>query len=246
MTTAHPPLVAFLPGNGHVDARLDPARAAIDGLSDAQRFRMASCAVPTDLERFEDALSAVEEATRGADLIYATGIGGLVALALRARGAAPQPTILQAPVLWGLESRRFPKLMRLPLMPRALVLALRQGWVQRRFMRKHFRAPLRPDMRAAFFGGYRDASAFARWFEWLTPELLRSLERELAARPDWTADLEAWWGTHDHVVTPEELRITEAALGATIPLRTFDDWGHYPMIDDPGPWVREVAAALPR
>ena len=38
--------------------------------------------------------------------------------------------------------------------------------------------------------------------------------------------------------------MTERALGHTFPLETFSDWGHYPMIDDPVGWAREVARAL--
>jgi pimeloyl-ACP methyl ester carboxylesterase len=238
------PLVAFVPGNGHVDARLDPARAAVARLEPAERFALRSVDYGAHAT-FDALLDSVAAQLEGADLIYATGIGGLVLLALRARGGARAGrTVLQGPVLWGLETRRFPRLMRLPGMPRLLVLALRLPPIRRRFERRHFVRPLDPSLRAAFFGGYRDPAAFARWFAWLTPDLLRRLEAEIAGDRDVVRGVEAWWGERDHVVTPEELARTERALGLPIPLRTFEAWGHYPMIDAPDEWAREVSRAL--
>ena len=53
-----------------------------------------------------------------------------------------------------------------------------------------------------------------------------------------------WWGDQDHVVTVEELRLTERRLAVTFPLRRFPEWGHYPMIDRPSEWTAEVARVL--
>ena len=235
-------VVAFLPGNGHVDARLSFAREKAQTLEAGFELRSVDYGAAAD---FESLLDSVEAQVSGADLVYATGIGGLVYLALRARGAPTgQRAILQGPVLWGLETRTFPKLMRLPLMPRALTLAISTGIIQRRFMRKHFTRPLTPEFQSVFFGGYGDARAFQRWFAWLTPQLLRDLEGALHRRADRLSGVTAWWGGRDHVVGLEELRRTEAALGLEIPVREFPAWGHYPMIDEPLEWVTEVAVAL--
>lgn len=235
-------VVAFLPGNGHVDARLSFAREKAQRLATGFELRSVDYGAASS---FDSLLDSVEEQVSGADLAYATGIGGLVYLALRARGALlDQRAVLQGPVLWGLETRTFPRLMRLPLMPRALTFAIARSAIQRRFMAKHFIRPLTPEFQRVFFGGYRDARAFERWFAWLTPGLLRRLERELRGRADRLEDVTAWWGGEDHVVGLEELRRTEAALDLEIPLREFRDWGHYPMIDEPAEWVGEVANAL--
>ena len=236
--------VGLLPGNGHVDARLAPARAAVERLAPDARFDLESVGYG-EHGTFDALLDDVRDRLDGVDLVYGTGIGGLVAVALRARGdLAGVPVVLQGPVLWGLETRRFPRVMRLPGMPRLLVLALSLGPVQRRFERKHFERPLEEPLRTAFFGGYRDAGAFARWFAWLTPDLLRRLEADLRGRPPLLDGVEAWWGSLDHVVGPEELARTESALGVSIPMRSFPAWGHYPMIDAPDEWVREVSLAL--
>ena len=235
-------VVAFLPGNGHVDARLSFAREKAQRLEDGFELRSVDYGAAAD---FDALLDSVEEQVRDATLVYATGIGGLVYLALRALGAlADQRAILQGPVLWGLETRTFPKLMRLPLMPRALTLAISTDVIQRRFMRKHFTQPLTPEFQKVFFGGYGDAGAFERWFAWLTPQLLRDLEAALRGRADRLEGVTAWWGGLDHVVGLDELRRTEAALDLTIPVREFPTWGHYPMIDEPAEWAAEVAGAL--
>ena len=199
------PTVAFLPGNGHVEERLERARAAVAARPAGERFRIVTAAPNTGASSFDAMLDEVAAAVEGADLCHATGIGGLVLVALRARGLSAVPAILQGPVLWGLELRTFPKIMRLPLMPRALTLALRTPLAQRRFVSKHFRAAHPPEFLRAFFGGYRDARAFERWFEWLTPSLLRELEAQLGGEDGQArlADLTVWWGAHDHVVTTE-------------------------------------------
>jgi hypothetical protein len=240
------PSVLFLGGNGHSPARLAGARAVLE------RFR------PFDLEEVAypraaswDSLLAgvsrqVDERPPGSDLrlAYATGVGALVALALRATARLPVPLVVQGGVLWGLETRLFPRLMRIPPLPRLLAIALRTGVARRRFAARHFRTSHPPDVLDAFFDGYRDADAFTAWFGWLRPPLLRSLEREIAGRPRALEGVEAWWGARDSVVGPGEWRATERALARRLPLRVFAGWGHYPMLDDPGGWVEEVGRAV--
>lgn len=242
MSASMTSIVGFLPGNGHVDARLNPAREMAQLLANGFELRGVDYGRASS---WPELLESVRDSIDGVDLVYATGIGGLVYLALRANGELlRQKAILQGPVLWGLKTRTFPKLMRLPLMPRALVAALSTGWVQRRFVRKHFLTPPSPEFQKAFFDGYRDARAFERWFAWLTPALLRDLETKLRGHEERLAGITAWWGGQDHVVGLEELRLTEVALGCALPVVEFPEWGHYPMIDDPARWSEEVALAL--
>jgi hypothetical protein len=254
-----PPRVLFLGGNGHTTERLAPARAAIADLAAAGQiapFDLLDVAYPgfedrpraADLEAF---LAALERfltpyAAGGArTLIYATGIGGLLALCLRERGEfLTVPLLQQAPVLWGLERRWMPRLLRLGLAQVLLQRLFAVTWFQRRFARKQFLRPPSDDVRRAFFAGYARCPASADFFAWLTPALLRRLERSFAVRPDRLQHITVWWGEQDHVVNLQELRWTEQALRVSWPLRTFPHWAHYPMIDAPHDWVKELHDAL--
>jgi hypothetical protein len=249
--------VLFLGGNGHCTARLDPARDAL-----ARRIACGSAPFALDEVRypgFEDrphspsfdafldevARQVEDAAARGRVLVYATGIGGLFLLCLRECGRpADVPFVLQAPVLWGLERRWMPRLMRLGfarlLLRRLFAVGPFQAW----FVRRQFERPPAAALRRAFFDGYGRCAAAADFFDWLTPPLLRRLELGLRGRPERLGRITVWWGGRDRVVTLRELAWTEQALGVRWPLRTFPAWGHYPMIDDPDGWVKELSRAL--
>lgn len=174
------------------------------------------------------------------------GIGGLLALCLRARGELVEtPLILQGPILWGLERRWMPKLMRLRPAQAALLRIFAAAPFQRRFVRKYFVRQPAPATVAAFFDGYARCSAAPDFFAWLNPALLRALEREFAARPAALERIHVWWGGRDRVVTLRELDWTQQALGTADrwPLRVFSDWGHYPMIDEPERWSKALSKA---
>lgn len=243
------PRVLFLGGNGHTPARLVPAREALE-----RRHGEAVALLDVPLAGFGgrsrarsygDFLDQLEQqaARLGSEMegttLYATGVGGLYALGLRARGRiARTPLILQGPVLWGLEQRLFPRLMRaVPGAPALLQRLFRLPAVQRRFVGKHLLRPLADREREAFFEGYRQASSFGDLFAWLTPGHLRELEHTFAEHPGRLERIAFWWGERDTVVGPGELASTERALGRSFPLRRFPTWGHYPMLDDPEGWV---------
>lgn len=267
MTGPHPsraaPRVIFLGGNGHAAARLDPARRALARLAEpGARPPLTLFDVPYPgfegrprAGSLDELLASVAESVRastgdgderaGRALLYATGIGGLLALCLRARGElAGVPLLLQAPVLWGLEHRLMPRVMRMGLAQLALRRAFASPLFQARFARKHFRAPPPPELRARFFEGYARCGALPDFFAWLTPALLRRLEADFAARPEALRQIAIWWGERDTVVPARELAWTEAALGVRWPARRFAAWGHYPMIDDPPGWVRALSDAV--
>jgi len=225
----------FFGGNGHCAARLAPARALGLEITDVAYPGFEGRPGAATYEEF---LTAIVEQTNQPGLVYATGIGGLFALSLRARGALMQPIILQGAVLWGLERRWLPKLMRVPGMAGLAQRLFLTRPFQRRFCRRHLRAPP-PD---GFFQGYRDCAAFGDFFRWLTPALLRDLETRLAgARLQRIA---AWWGGRDRVVDLKELQRTQLALKSDWPLRLFPGWGHYPMIDEPKDWVEKLRDVL--
>ncbi len=243
-------VLIFLGGNGHCQARLGPARAALARAGSP--FALVEPPLPgfegrpqaPGFEPFLDSIAAFLATTRTAHpgrlLLYGTGIGGLLALCLRARGwCLDVPLLLQAPVLWGLERRLMPRLMRLGLarLLRPLFAWRRfQGW----FIGRQFLAPLPPQLRAEFFRGYERCTAAGDFFAWLTPALLRRLEADFRRRPEALERVACWWGERDRVVDLRELAWTQAALGTSWPVRTFAHWGHYPMIDDPQGWVEAL------
>ncbi len=178
-------------------------------------------------------------------LVYATGIGALFAVTLRARRRlGAHPLVLQGPVLWGLERRWRPRIARAglaPLIPRLF------AWpsFQRDFVRRHFVTTPTDTARAGFFDGYARCAAVADLFRWCGPSWLRDVEKTIARDPGTLDSIEVWWAGRDRVVDASERRWTERALGLRWPERTFAAWGHYPMIDDPEGWVRAVAATVP-
>lgn len=241
--------VLFFGGNGHCAARLAPARAqaAKEGtfeLADVEYPGFEGRPRPRDLAAFLDGVAAsVQGRGRAAPATraYATGIGALVALELRARGALDVPLVLQGPVLWGLESRWMPRLARAGLAP-LLGHALRTPAFLRAAWRRHFLQPMPADRWRELVDGYRRCAITNDLFRWLDPAFLHALRARLMAQPALMERIEVWIGDGDRVVGLAEVRATERALGVTWPCRTFPGWGHYPMIDDPEGWVQALAA----
>ena len=244
--------VLFLGGNGHCAARLAPARCLrppfqlIEVPYPGFEGRPRAATLEVFLERISPHLASQgPPATGGSGVVYATGIGGLLALCLRARGAGGDwPIILQGPVLWGLKHRLMPRLMRLApaqaLVGRVFSLPL----FRRRFVRRYFTRPPSSEGQDAFFDGYAQCAALPDFFRWLTPALLRDLEARFTAHPERLTNIRVWWGGQDRVVGLPELRWTEKALHTTFPLRIFPDWGHYPMLDDPQGWVNALTEVM--
>lgn len=245
---AAPSRVLFFGGNGHCAARLAAARRFLLGEIVLDEVPYPGFEGRPRVASFEDFLERITDGS-GPDpaLVYGTGIGGLLALCLRARGELMSaPLLLQAPVLWGLEHRWMPRLMRFGLAQAALLRVFATEAFQRRFVRGYFTHPPAPETAAAFFDGYARCSAAPDLFAWLTPSLLRSLERDLVARPGALEDVRVWWGGRDRVVDLQELEWTKAALGIgdLWPVRVFPDWGHYPQIDEPEAWARALTNAV--
>jgi hypothetical protein len=253
------PTVLFFGGNGHAAVRLRAARQALAEMADAGTvapFEIVEVPYPGFEGRPRAArpaafLDALEKAVRqtAADpdvLVYATGIGALFAVTLRAAGSLGRgPIVLQGPVLWGLERRLLPRLARAGLAP-VLVRLFSSRAFRRHFVRRYFMAAPPAEIREGFFAGYEQCPAAADLFRWCGPSWLRDVERMVSEQPQSLDGIDFWWGARDRVVGPAEQRWTEDALGRRWAERTFADWGHYPMIDDPRGWVRALAEARTR
>ena len=235
------PRVLFFGGNGHCVVRLGGARAV---LARVPSFDLVDVPYPgfegrpaaPDLEAFLEAARP----PIAPHLAYGTGIGALVVLGLRARGhLGGCPVVLQGPVLWGLERRWMPRLVGGGLWP---LLQPLFAWppFRRHFVSRYFVTPPAPDVERGFFEGYRACAGAPRLFRWFRPPVLRDLEGRFRASPARLRDVTVWWGGRDRVVGPSEQGWAEDALGVRWPARTFPEWGHYPMIDDPEGWVTAV------
>jgi hypothetical protein len=235
----------------HASARLDLARAALakrpgaPALVDVPYPGFEGRRRASTRDEFLDDLAAF---CRGHTAVaaYASGVGALIALALRARGElAGVPLIFQGPVLWGLETRIFPRLLRLvPTAQGLLKWSFGRRSFREHFARKYFRRPMGEEEKRRFFEGYDRCDAFGDFFGWFTPRWLRELERRFAAHPESLRGVTVWLGGRDRVVDAGEVQATEKALGARWPVVRFPEWGHYPMIDEPEEWADALCEAL--
>ncbi len=243
-----PARVLFLGGNGHCAARLAAARRFLPSWIALEEVPYPGFEGRPRAASFTDFHGRItDDHGPVPTLVYGTGIGGLLALCLRARGELiGTPLLLQTPVLWGLERRWMPRVMRFKPAQAALLRVFATAVFQKQFIRKYFTHPPDPETAAAFFDGYARCRAAPDLFAWLTPALLRILERDLAARPGALEKVQIWWGGQDRVVGLQELEWTRAALGIgdRWPVRIFPDWGHYPQIDEPEAWARALTDAV--
>jgi hypothetical protein len=244
-------VVWFFGGNGHSSVRLEAARRALARRPDAPHLVEVPYPGFEGRRRAESLEAFLTEVAgfcraRAAEAVgsYATGIGALVALGLRARGELPHPLIFQGPVLWGLERRMFPALMRSRLARKLLRWTLSHPWCQGWFARGLFLRPPDRATRGRFFEGYARCQAFDDLFAWLTPAWLRVLESQLSERPEALGEVTVWTGGRDHVVGMKELHATERALGVHWPVVEFPHWGHYPMVDVPEEWASALCHAV--
>ena len=241
--------VLHLGGNGHAAVRLDRARAALERsggptLVDVPYPGFEGRPPARSLDEFLAAVGGFSRESRPIGVI-ASGIGSLIALSLRARGELIEtPMIFQGPVLWGLEHRWFPTLMRPGLARRLLKWAFTVPAIQDRFLRKHFLTTVDGPTRARFFAGYADCAAFGDFFDWFTPRWLRTLEAASRDRPEALGRITVWLGGRDHVVGPAEVEATRRALGIDWPVVNFPGWGHYPAIDSPEEWAKALRHAV--
>ena len=241
-------------GNGHNASRIGPARAALDRPAGGESIRLVDVPYPgfegrpraRSLDDFFGAVAdAIATGPKSPRAAYASGIGALIALGVRARGGlAEVPLLFQGPVLWGLEQRTFPRLMRWKLPRMMLAGAFRTAPFRRHFARTQFVRPPDPAFLDRFFDGYARCAAFDDFFLWFTPDFLRDLELRFAEDPGATGDVRVWLGGRDRVVGAAEVEATGRALGVRWPVEVFPDWGHYPMIDAPEEWARALRDAL--
>jgi len=238
----------FLGGLGHALCRLAPARMAarIFGFDVKEVLYPGFEGRPptADMEQFIDSVDAQVEIYRLSHkprLIAATGFGTLILLALRARGRFEGiPCVFLGAVPWqtarAIGGRRD--------LSAALRARLRDPDAQARYIARHFMRPLAPDAARGFFSGFATCDIQEDLFEWLSPGWIADLEGRLAARPGALEGIQVWLGAHDTLIANSQLDAAESDLGAKWPRVEFEDWGHYPYLDDPLRWIEALDEQL--
>lgn len=234
----------FLGGYGHALCRLASARTAARSFGfDVKEALYPGFEGRPPCASFEELLDVVEQQmevyrlSHKRRLVYATGFGALVALALRARGRfLDLPCVLQGAVPWrtvrALGGRR--------RVAASLRANLRRPSYQARYAARHFQRALDPAEQRAFFSGFATCEIGEALLEWLSPGWLADLEGRLATRPEVLTGIEVWLGAQDTLVAASELDAAEAALGIRWPRTVVDGWGHFPYLDDPLGWTEAV------
>lgn len=173
-------------------------------------------------------------------LVYATGFGSLVLLALRARGKVKDlPSVIQGAIPW--ESVRS-RTAGDPAEGEKERLRYSDPGVRESFTQEHLHSPFDAEERKAFFGGFTTCTAFPQIFEWLHAGWLASLEGQLASRPPAVDDIRVWLCGEDTLTGEEEHDAAVRALGADWPTQRAEGWGHFPYLDAPGPWIGALQA----
>jgi len=174
-------------------------------------------------------------------LMYTTGFGSMVLLALRARGKVKDlPSVIQGAIPWESVRSRAPG-------------AQEEGEEERQryanpsfreaFVVDHLHSPLDALERDSFFSGFTTCTAFPQIYGWMNAGWLASLEGQLASRPPAIDDIRVWLCGEDSVVCEDEHDAAIRALGASWPTERAAGWGHFPYLDAPGPWIGALQSA---
>ncbi len=172
-------------------------------------------------------------------VLLGTGIGGSIALEY----AQHYPhtlagLILHAPVGTRLESRLFPRLMKLPGMRRLGQWLFSARATRPLFRRLLFSHPLPPEVIDRFFDEYRQCQVFGQMFDLITADWfarLRPVEVPTALL----------WGERERVLSVAQLEDYKALLPRRI-IRTVPDWDHFPMLEQPEAYAQEIVALARR
>lgn len=205
-------------------------------------------------DSFLDALRAVvREKTGEPWRLYGHGIGGSLLLEWARRDWSLDAAAGELPVSWkpeqvilhgcigaGLEHRFFPKLMQ-PRWIRKTVQTLihqpllRPLWEKKLFL---YRERIPDSVRRQFFQDYKNCQAFPVFFDLITPEWYKTVQRE-------TGDCSFYflWGAKERVVASKHLDFWRKDF----PRSTFEvapGWDHFPMLDQPVEFCDKITEIL--
>ncbi len=173
-------------------------------------------------------------------VVVGTGIGGSIVLDMVQRHAADvDGIILHAPVGTRLDTRLFPKLMRVPGIKRLGQLTFSSPLTRPVFRRLLFTEPLPDDYVNRFFDEYRRCTVFGQMFDIITPEWFATLQ---------PVDVPAvlLWGEREKILSVDQLDDYKTLL-PNHRVHIEPNWDHFPMVETPQQFahiVTHLAAEL--
>jgi pimeloyl-ACP methyl ester carboxylesterase len=172
-------------------------------------------------------------------ILLGHGIGGSIALEFAQHNEASlDGLILHAPVGTRLDRRLFPRLMALPG-ARTLGQWLFSAPVTRPlFKRLLFSRPVPAAYLDRFFEEYRHCAVFGQMFELISAAWFRGLRPVQLP----TALL---WGERERLLKVDQLADYRALFPRHL-VRVVPDWDHFPMIEQPEAYAREITTLAQR
>jgi pimeloyl-ACP methyl ester carboxylesterase len=199
---------------------------------------------PIDLSTFTGAVrDAVQEVAAqrpgGSIVLLGHGIGGSIALDVVANDPeAVDGLILLSPVGVKLDERWFPKVMSQPFVRSAAKAVISSTLIQQTAGRLLFKGAPR-SFAKRFLAEYGNADAFEVMFDLLNADWFDAL-------PGTSVPVALVWGAKDRVLDVSHVEAYEAVIADTRRV-VREDWGHYPMIEQPEDFattIRDVAVGL--
>lgn len=184
--------------------------------------------------RLEDLAEALLEMTFPGQRIFAVGINGLVVLhALVRKPNHFKKVILLAPVGAFLWERPFARVMRFKLVRKLIHWLLSR--YPKLFRKKFTDKEWSDETYQRIANGYRKCRAFQPYFEMVEPYSALDLF-------EWiTTPIDLIWGRSDGVLGAQQAAAWDSILPrADLTVTIHETWGHYPYLDDPEGFAREL------
>lgn len=166
-------------------------------------------------------------------ILLGTGIGGSIALEYAQHyGDTLAGLVLHAPVGTRIDTRLFPRLMKLPGMRRLGQFVFSERPFRPIWRRLLFSEPLPPHITTQFFDEYAQCQVFGQMFDLITADWFDGL------RP-LSLPAALLWGEQERVLSVDQLEDYKTIL--TNPrIRTVPNWDHFPMLEQPQEFVDEL------
>lgn len=246
----------LLHGNGGASARFKPFLDLLQRKGPAQLMAIVpelpgfeGRPLPEGEQSWQPFINALQQTVGVAGpedswIFYGHGIGGSLLLEWASRGWAlaggnsitPSRVILHGCIGASLEHRFFPKLMQ-PMAVRRLMQrliawpALQPVW-ERRLFRYPGRIPA--PLRRQFFLDYRTCAAFSLFFDLITPEWYRSVQKLLQDENFYFI-----WGEQERVIASRFLKYWHQDFPRSI-FDVVPGWDHFPMLDQPEAFYEKI------